>query len=134
AVRGRLLLRLGLHLHRNRLPLGFLRRLDQLDALRTLGDFGLARGCHLFLGRDRQRTRLVRFAARLAFLAALVLDQDLLFLPRQFDRLFLRDARFLDRAVGLDLLGVDQLLGLDARALGLLVPLRLLARDLGRLD
>ena len=48
-------------------------------------------------------------------------------------RLFLRDAGFLDRAIGLDLLGVDQLFRSDARIFGFLVALRLLARDFGRL-
>ena len=84
--------------------LGLLGRLDQLDPLVALGDLGLARGRDLFLGGDRLGARRVGLGLGLAFLAALVLDRDLLLLAGDLDRLDLGDLGLLDRAVGLDLL------------------------------
>src|SRR5690606_26665698 len=108
AVLRRILLRLRLNLQLDCLALGRLGGFDELDALVAFGNLGFP-GCgDLFLRRNRLGARFVRFGLRLAFLAALVLDRDLLLLPGDLDGLRLRDARLLNRAVGLDLLGIDQ--------------------------
>ena len=65
---------------------------------------------------------LVRFGLGLALVARLLGDGDLLLLAGEFERLFLSDARFLDRAIGLDLLRVDLALGLDPRGIGFALP------------
>ena len=87
----------------------------------------------LFLGRDRRGARLVGLGLGLAFLAALVLDRDLLLLPGDLDRLRLGDPGLLDDPAGLDLGAVHLLLGHDARFLGLALANGLLLGDFGNL-
>ena len=107
AVGGGLLLGVGLDLDPDRRALGLARRVDQLDPLDALGDLGLAGGADPFLGGDRLGPGLVGLGPGLAFLAALVLDRDLLLLAGDLDRLGLGDLRLLDDPVGLDLLALS---------------------------
>ena len=108
-------------------------RFDQLDLLAAFGNLAFARGDHLFLGSDSGGPRHIRLGPRLALLAAFVLHSDLLFLPGDFERLHLRDTRLFHRTIRLDLLRIDQLLGLDLGRIRFPAAFSLFARNLGAL-
>ncbi len=127
------LLGLGFDLDRDRIALGLLGCLDQLDLLAPLGDLALARGGDALLGFDRLGAGIVGLGLGLAFLAALVLDRDLLLLPGDLERALLIDPRLFHEAIGLDLLRIDLLFRFDPGGIGLAVAFGLLAGDLGDL-
>ena len=133
AVGSGLLFRLGFNTDLDGGAFRFPRCVDKLDPLGAFSDFCRAGRLHLLFGGNGLCAGFIGFGLGLAFLPALVLNSDLLFLAGKFERLFLGDAGLFDGAISLDLLAVNELLGLDPRLFRFLLTQRLFARDFSRL-